>query len=35
MAADGSNERPLFDTELEGLTLQYAFAGERAIDWTW
>ena len=33
--ADGSNARPLFDTELDGLTLEYAFAGERAIDWTW
>jgi hypothetical protein len=34
MNADGSNERPLFDTALKGLTLQYAFAGERAISWT-
>jgi Tol biopolymer transport system component len=34
MNADGSNQRPLFDTELQGLTLQYAFAGERAISWT-
>jgi TolB protein len=33
--SDGSNARPLFDTELDGLTLEYAFAGERAIDWTW
>jgi hypothetical protein len=33
--ADGSNARRLFDTELYGLTLDYTFAGERAIDWTW
>lgn len=35
MEADGSNPQPLFDTELDGLTLEYAFAGERAIVWTW
>jgi TolB protein len=35
MESDGSNARPLFDTELDALTLEYAFAGERAIDWTW
>jgi hypothetical protein len=34
MNADRSNQRPLFDKELQGLKLQYAFAGERAIDWT-
>lgn len=34
MAADGSGQGPLFTTELEGLTLDYAFASERAIDWT-
>jgi hypothetical protein len=34
MKADGSGAAPLFDTELNGLTLNYAFAGERAIDWT-
>jgi hypothetical protein len=34
MAADGSAQGPLFTTELDGLTLDYAFAGERAIDWT-
>ena len=33
--SDGSNSRPLLDTELEGLTLDYASAGERAIDWSW
>jgi hypothetical protein len=35
MASDGGNQQPLFDAELDGLTLEYAFAGERAIDWTW
>jgi Tol biopolymer transport system component len=35
MESDGSNPRPLFDTELDGLTPECAFAGERAIDWTW
>jgi len=34
MKADGSQQRPLFSTELAGLKLEYAFAGERAIDWT-
>jgi hypothetical protein len=34
MKADGSAAAPLFDTELNGLTLNYVFAGERAIDWT-
>jgi TolB protein len=34
MDADGSNPRSLFDTQLDGLTLEYAFVAERAIDWT-
>lgn len=34
MAANGSKPSPMFDTELQGLTLQYVFSGERAIDWT-
>lgn len=34
MQADGSAPGPLFTTELDGLTLEYVFAGERAIDWT-
>ncbi len=34
MKADGSAQAPLFGSELDGLTLDYAFAGERAIDWT-
>jgi hypothetical protein len=35
MAATGSGQEPMFDTELEGLRLDYAFVGERAISWTW
>jgi Tol biopolymer transport system component len=35
MGANGSRPHPLFDTELDGLTLRYAFAGDRAISWTW
>ena len=34
MEANGSNPSSMFDTELQGLTLQHAFSGERAIDWT-
>jgi len=34
MAADGSDQGPLFGAELDGLNLEYAYAGERAIDWT-
>jgi Tol biopolymer transport system component len=34
MGADGSSPGPMFGTELDGLTLAYAFAGERAISWT-
>jgi hypothetical protein len=34
MKANGSGAGPLFGSELDGLVLQYAFAGERAIDWT-
>jgi TolB protein len=34
MATDGSNPRRLFGTKQDRLTLQYAFEGERALDWT-
>ena len=33
MAADGNQAGPLFDTELNGQALSYAFSGERALDW--
>jgi TolB protein len=35
MRADGEDARPILDSVLDGLRLEYAFAGERAIDWTW
>jgi hypothetical protein len=38
MRVDGANAsggpKPLFDAELDGLTLEYAFHGERALSWT-
>jgi hypothetical protein len=34
MTATGSRQKPMFDTELDGLRLDYAFVGERAISWT-
>jgi TolB protein len=33
--ADGSNQQPMFESALDGLTLEYTFQGERAIAWTW
>jgi len=33
MEANGSQASPMFDTELQGLTLQYLFSGERTIEW--
>jgi hypothetical protein len=35
MQANGKGQQPLFDTELDGLTLGYVFGEEQAIDWTW
>lgn len=34
MRSDGSEQKPMFDTELDGLTLEYASLAERAISWT-
>jgi TolB protein len=34
MAADGSRPRPMFGTQLDGLTLDYGSLSERAISWT-
>jgi hypothetical protein len=34
MRADGSGQRPMFGSELDGITLDYASLGERAISWT-
>jgi TolB protein len=33
MRADGSQQKPLFQKALEGLTLEYGFVGERALSW--
>lgn len=33
MKADGSQQRPMFDSALDGLTLEYGFVAERAISW--
>jgi dipeptidyl aminopeptidase/acylaminoacyl peptidase len=32
--ADGSDQKPMFATALDGLTLEYASLAERAISWT-
>ena len=34
MRADGSGQQPMFGSELDGITLDYASLGERAISWT-
>jgi Tol biopolymer transport system component len=34
MKADGSGQAAMFDTELDGLRLEYSFNGERALSWT-
>jgi hypothetical protein len=34
MDANGANPRPLFDTTLDGLPLEYSALSERAISWT-
>ncbi len=34
MRANGSQQKPMFKSALSGLTLDYAFVGERAISWT-
>jgi hypothetical protein len=34
MTATGSGQESIFDTELDGLRLDYAFVGDRAISWT-
>lgn len=35
MGSAGSDPWPLFDTELDGLMVEYSFNEERALDWTW
>jgi TolB protein len=34
MAADGSGQKPMFDTAIDGLALEYASLAERAVSWT-
>jgi TolB protein len=34
MRADGSRQRPMFGSELDGIALDYASLGERVISWT-
>jgi hypothetical protein len=34
MNADGSNQRPLFETALDGLPIEYGFVVERMVSWT-
>jgi TolB protein len=34
MNADGSDQRPMFDTVLDGLPIEYGFVAERMVSWT-
>jgi Tol biopolymer transport system component len=34
MNADGSNQRPMFETALDGLPIEYGFVAERMVSWT-
>jgi len=34
MNADGSDQRPMFETALEGLQIEYGFVAERMVSWT-
>jgi TolB protein len=34
MRADGTKQKPMFRTALDGVTLDYGYIGERAISWT-
>jgi hypothetical protein len=33
--AGGRDQRPMFQGALDGLTLEYAGLGDRAVSWTW
>jgi Tol biopolymer transport system component len=33
MNADGSNQRPMFETALDGLNIEYGFVFERMVSW--
>ncbi|MDH4138689.1 MAG: hypothetical protein OEW09_18535, partial [Anaerolineae bacterium] len=34
MNADGSDQRPMFETALDGLPIEYGFVAERMVSWT-
>jgi TolB protein len=34
MKADGSDQRPMFETALDGLPIEYGFVAERMVSWT-
>jgi len=34
MKADGSDQRPMFETALDGLPIKYGFVAERMVSWT-
>jgi len=34
MKADGSDQRPMFETALDGLPIEYGFVSERMVSWT-
>jgi TolB protein len=34
MKADGSDQRPMFETALDGLPIKYGFVSERMVSWT-
>jgi Tol biopolymer transport system component len=34
MNADGNNQRPMFETALDGLPIEYGFVAERMVSWT-
>jgi Tol biopolymer transport system component/uncharacterized protein YraI len=34
MNADGSDQRPMFETALDGLPIEYGFVSERMVSWT-
>jgi hypothetical protein len=33
MNADGSDQRPMFETALDGLPIEYGFVAERMVSW--
>jgi hypothetical protein len=33
MNADGSDQRPMFETALDSLNIEYGFVSERMVSW--